>query len=148
MLFRSGGTAAVTPLYRRTLWVGGAGAAVLSIVLYGASPWLLRWWSHGHIAFDPWPMALLLAYAAVVGLWHVPRVLLLSTNQHTGLAQWSLGGALVAVAATLALQGPMGLPGVCLAMLLSELMMAAVCLRLAQDFLRSSITFQPRLSHP
>lgn len=147
-LFGQGGTAAVRPIYARSFMFGVLGSAGLSTVLYFAAPLLLRVWSHGHIAFYAGPMLILLAYAAVAGTWHVPRVLLLSTNQHIGLAQWSMAGALMAVGATVLLQKPLGIEGVCLAMLVAELLMALVCIRLARDFLASQASFRTDLQHP
>lgn len=141
-LFGKGGTEAVRPIYRRSLMLGAAGSAALSLILYFAAPLLLELWSHGQIPFQAWPMLILLGYAAIAGTWHVPRVLLLSTNQHIGLAQWSLVGAVVAMGAAYLLQGPMGIEGVCLAMLASELLMAVVCIKLARDFLRSGAAFR------
>lgn len=141
-LFGKGGTQAVRPIYRRSLMLGAAGSVALSLILYFAAPLLLDVWSHGQIPFQAWPMLILLGYAAIAGTWHVPRVLLLSTNQHIGLAQWSLVGAVVAMGAAYLLQGPLGIEGVCLAMLASELLMAVVCLKLARDFLRSGAAFR------
>lgn len=141
-LFGKGGTEAVRPIYRRSLMLGTAGSVALSLILYFAAPLLLDVWSHGQIPFQAWPMLILLGYAAIAGTWHVPRVLLLSTNQHIGLAQWSLVGAVVAMGAAYLMQGPLGIEGVCLAMLASELLMAVVCLKLARDFLRSGAAFR------
>lgn len=141
-LFGKGGTEAVRPIYRRSLMLGAAGSVALSVILYFAAPLLLDVWSHGQIPFQAWPMLILLGYAAIAGTWHVPRVLLLSTNQHIGLAQWSLVGAVVAMGAAYLMQGPLGIEGVCLAMLASELLMAVVCLKLARDFLRSGAAFR------
>lgn len=141
-LFGKGGTEAVRPIYRRSLMLGAAGSVALSLILYFAAPLLLDVWSHGQIPFQAWPMLILLGYAAIAGTWHVPRVLLLSTNQHIGLAQWSLVGAVVAMGAAYLMQGPLGIEGVCLAMLASELLMAVVCLKLARDFLRSGAAFR------
>lgn len=141
-LFGKGGTEAVRPIYRRSLMLGAAGSVALSLILYFAAPLLLDVWSHGQIPFQAWPMLILLGYAAIAGTWHVPRVLLLSTNQHIGLAQWSLVGAVVAMGAAYLLQGPLGIEGVCLAMLASELLMAVVCLKLARDFLSSGAAFR------
>jgi O-antigen/teichoic acid export membrane protein len=146
-LFGKGGTDGVRPIYARSFAYGILGSTGLSAILYFVSPWLLKVWSHGEIGFIAWPMSLLLAYAAVAGSWHVPRVLLQSTNQHIGLAQWSLAGAVLAVVATVVLQKPLGIEGVCLAMLLAEAFMALVCIRLARNFLNSGASFregQPR----
>jgi O-antigen/teichoic acid export membrane protein len=133
-LYGKGGAEAIRSVYKRSCLIGIGGSIGLSLILYFTAPTNLRVWSHGHIPFQNAPMMMLLAYAAIAGIWHVPRVLLLSTNQHIGLAQWSLAGALMAVAATFLLQKPLGLEGVCLAMVISELFMATVCIRLARDF--------------
>lgn len=69
-----------------------SGAGVLLV-----SPWLLQIWTHGRIEFVPRLMLWMLAYAAISGIWHVPRVLLMSTNQHVGLAGWSLAAGGLAV---------------------------------------------------
>ena len=144
-LFGKGGTAAVRPIYARTFWLGVAGSSGLSVILFVAAPTLLRLWSHGRIGFEPTPMLILLVYAAAAGTWHIPRVLLLSTNQHVGLAQWSLLGAAVAVLATFLLEKPMGIDGVCIAMLLSEVLMAVVCVRMARGFLSRDAHFRGEL---
>ena len=62
--------------------------------------------------------------------------------------QWSMAGALMAVGATVLLQKPLGIEGVCLAMLVAELLMALVCIRLARDFLASEASFRTDLQHP
>jgi O-antigen/teichoic acid export membrane protein len=145
-LFGQGGASAVRPVYERTLALGAIGSIAFSVLLYFVSPWLLQVWSHGHIAFQSGPMLLLLAYAAIGGLWHVPRTLLLSTNQHIGLAQWSLAGALLSVGAAYLLESSIGLQGVCLAMLVSELFMAAICTWLARRFMHSTEGVKQELS--
>jgi hypothetical protein len=76
-------------------------------------------------------VGLLIAYAAVSGLWHVPRVLLMSTNQHGTLALWTVLGGAVCVTLTAWWAPRAGLPGVGLAMLSSELLVAVACVTLA-----------------
>jgi len=51
------------------------------------------------------------------------------------------------VVATVLLYQPLGIEGVCLAMLLSELFMGGVCVRLARDFLDSQVSFRTGLRH-
>jgi O-antigen/teichoic acid export membrane protein len=132
MLFGKGGAKAIEALYRRAFWIGIGSSVALSIALYFVAPLLLRVWARGQIPFDPMPMALLLVYAAFGGFWHVPRVMLLSTNQHFSLAQWALASAGLVVGLTFAIESKLGLPGVCAAMVIAELLIAVVCVWLAR----------------
>jgi O-antigen/teichoic acid export membrane protein len=135
-LFGQGGARAVGPLYMRSAWLGLGVSVLLSVALYGVGPWLLQWWTHGAIGREPVLMSLLLAYAAVCGSWHVPRVLLMATNQHIGLAQWSLLSAAAAFALAYGLGRVMGIDGVGLGMLLAEALIAGLCLVLAHRLVR------------
>ena len=130
-LYGQGGAMAVRALYRQSALWGLLMACAFSVALYAVGPWLLNIWTHGRIAFQPALMLALLAYAAVGGAWHVPRVLLMSTNQHIGLAQWGLLAALAALLLSWIGAHASALNGVGLAMLVSELGMALVCIRQA-----------------
>lgn len=142
-LFGKGGAKAVEALYRRAFWIGLGSSVGISVLLYFVAPMLLKMWSHGQIPFKAMPMALLLVYAALGGFWHVPRVMLLSTNQHFSLAQWALACAGLVVALIFAIQTSFGLSGVCVAMVLAELLIAVVCMWLAHRvFTTHSQSFQ------
>jgi O-antigen/teichoic acid export membrane protein len=130
-LFGQGGAGLVEPLFRRSALLGAAQAVALSAILYFISPWLLEIWTHGRIAFDAGLMVWLLVYAAVGGIWHVPRVFLMATNQHVGLAGWSLAASGVSVVLAWAFGRWWGIDGVAAAMLVSELCVAVVCVYLA-----------------
>ena len=123
-----GDAAGLRRLFLRTLALTTAFSLTLSIVLYLLAPTLLRLWSHGQIGFEAAAMALMLSYAAIGGLWHVPRVLLQATNAHAGLAAWSLPVAVVLVLLSFALGHAWGVAGVSLAMLASEAALAALAL--------------------
>lgn len=129
-LFGQGASAALVSLFRRTSLLGIVQALGLSLVLYFVSPWMLRVWTHGNIEFVPQLMLLMLLYAAVGGLWHVPRVLLMATNQHVGLAYWTLAAGALSVGLVWGMSS-IGLSGAGAAMLISELFMAMVCSSLA-----------------
>ncbi len=131
-LFGQGGMKAVRPLYRRSALLSGAQSVALSLVLYFASPWLLHIWTHGRIEFVPGLMLWLLVYAAVGGIWHVPRILLMATNKHIGIAFWSLAAGALAVLLGWAFGKLWGLDGLAAAMLASEAFIAAICLYAAQ----------------
>ena len=130
-LFGENAIMAIHQLFRRSALLGGAQALLLSLLLYFASPWLLKLWTHGAIEFAPTSMLLMLLYAAVGGVWHIPRVLLMATNQHTGLAYWALAAAMLCVGLAWMLSAALQLNGVILAMLLSETVIALACAWLA-----------------
>ena len=126
--FGHGGAAGAGQLYRRSNLIGIASSLLLCGALYLASPLLLKVWTHGAIEFKPELMMILLVYACVGSLWHVPRVFLLSTNQHIGIAQWSLATAVLCVVLAYALGQVFGMNGVAGAMLVSEACIAVACL--------------------
>ena len=130
-LFGQGGSATLERLYRRTSLLGVAQSLFLSLVIYFVSPWLLRVWTHGAIEFVPSTMLLMLLYAAVGGIWHIPRVLLMATNQHINLAYWSLATGMLTVGLAWLMGSAFHLNGVVAAMLMSEFFIAIVCAWLA-----------------
>ena len=123
--------AALQHVFRRSSWVGLVQALLLSALLYPLAPWLLHFWTHSAVAFEPDLMGCMVLYAAVAGAWHVPRVLLMASNAHGSLASASIAGGLLTVGLAWLLGRQQGIQGVVLAMLLSELAMALLCLRWA-----------------
>jgi O-antigen/teichoic acid export membrane protein len=131
------GMAGVRTLFRRSAVFGGLAAVLFSPAVYVISPWLLNFWTHGRIQFVPSLMIWMLAYAAVAGIWHVPRVLLMSTNNHIGLSGWYLAAAILSVALAWAMGAIWSVNGVGAAMFLSEAFIALICVHLAK---RSFVT--------
>lgn len=136
--FGQGGANAIRVLYTRAAWLGVAIAFGLSFVLYFLAPLLLKFWTHDAIPFQPMLVLTMLLYAAVSGLWHVPRTLLLSTNEHGKLAKWSLGVALISVVLAYVLGQLMHVEGVVIAMLISELAIALICIILVNKLFEKS----------
>jgi len=137
-LYGQGGARAVEALFHRSALLGAVQSGALSLLLYFVSPWLLQVWTHGRIEFDRGLMVWLLAYAAVGGVWHVPRILLMATNQHVGLAGWALAAGGLSVALGWAFGVMWRIDGIAAAMLLSEAFIASICVYLAyQIFFRS-----------
>ncbi|VTZ23068.1 Polysaccharide biosynthesis protein [Methylocella tundrae] len=130
-LFGEAGMKGVRSLYRHSTRLGAVQSIVLSLVLYFMSPFLLRIWTHGRIEFIPSMMMWLLVYAAVGGVWHVPRILLLATNQHIGLAGWFLLSGILSVALGWLFGIIWQVNGICAAMLVSEMFIAAICTYIA-----------------
>lgn len=137
-LFGQSGAAGVLPMYQRSAFLGLSLSVCLSLLLYATGPVLLDVWTHGAIAFHPELMLILLSYAAVCGSWHVPRVLLMATNQHIGLAQWSLLAASLAFGLAYALGSVWDIAGVGLGMLMAELAIALMCAVLAHRLVRAA----------
>lgn len=130
-LFGQGGMSAVESLFRQTTILGVFQAIGLSILTYFISPWLLNFWTDGHIKFIPNLMLLMLIYAAIAGMWHVPRGLLMAINQPEKIAQWSLVVGLLVVTLAWWFGQYWQLNGVAGAMLISELLIALIATRLA-----------------
>ncbi len=126
-------------VYARSLRTGMWASLGLSALLFAVGPILLQVWTHGRIAFMPSVMGVLLVYAAIAGIWHVPRVLLMACNQHVNLAPWSLALAGLMLVLSYLMGLRWGMVGVGAGMLVSELIMAIVSL-----FLASSLLRQPR----
>ena len=145
-LFGQGSLAELRQLAGRSSWLSAGQVLLLCAALYAIAPWLLSAWTHDKIAFDPTVVGLLVAYAAASGLWHVPRVLLMATNQHGTLALWTVLGGAVCLTLTAWWAPRAGLNGVGLAMLTSELLVALACVALALRALghdRSTRTVTP-----
>lgn len=130
-LFGQGAMATVNRLFLRSSLLSAAQSLLLSLILYFLSPWLLRIWTHGAIEFIPSLMVLMLLYAAVGGIWHIPRVLLMATNRHVSLAYWSILAGMLCVGLAWLMGRELQLNGVGAAMLVSELFIAIVCSLLA-----------------
>jgi len=141
-LFGKGGMPAVESLFRRSAIFGVFQAIGLSLVVYFVSPWILDFWTHERIKFVPDLMLLMLIYAAIGGIWHVPRGLLMAINQPMKIAQWSLAVGLLVIALAWWLGQYWQLNGVATAMVVSELLIAVVATRLAY----AAISYQPQKS--
>lgn len=137
-LFGQGASSALALFYRRSFWLSTAQALLLSLILYFISPGILRVWTHGAINFDSSLMLLMLLYAAIGGVWHVPRVMLMATNQHVGLAYWALAAGGLSILLAWVLSAVLQLNGTVLAMLISELFIAIACSWLAYAAMRNS----------
>lgn len=135
-LFGKASKEAIKKLYLRTSFLGGLQAVFLSLVLYFTSPLLLKIWTHDAIHFNSSLMQIMLVYAAIGGVWHIPRVLLMATNQHVNLAFWTLLASLFSVGLSWLLGYFFELPGVAVSMVLSELFIGLIC-----GYLASNVVF-------
>lgn len=136
-LYATGGGQAVAPVYRRSFKIGAAAAIAVAVVLALTSPYLLAWWSRGKISYEATLMLLMLSYAAVGGLWNIPRVLMMSINKHTQLAIHAMLGAIATLVISYFMGTHFGLTGFGASVLLVEIALASVCILLATRLVRS-----------
>lgn len=135
-LYATGGGSAVAPVYARSFRLGGAAAVGVAAALTVIAPYLLEWWSRGKIAYEASLMLIMLAYAAVGGLWNIPRVLMMSINSHARLSLHAVLGALATLLLGYALGSHFGLTGIAASVLLVEMALASVCIFLATKLVR------------
>ena len=129
----------IQTLFFHTSLLGALQAVFLSLVIYFLSPWMLRIWTHNVIYFEPSLMLSMLVYAAISGIWHIPRELLLSTNQHIELSLWILLAGFLTVGLSWFFSLFYGLVGIVIGIGLSELMVAVSCIYLASRFILGNI---------
>ena len=134
MRFGEAGTKGIKTLYMRTSFLGVFQAVLSSVVLYFISPWLLKVWTHNEVYFDSSLMLCMLTYAAISGVWHIPRALLMATNQHAKLSLWILALSCLRIAFSWGLSQIYGLIGIVIALVLCELIAAVICINLANQF--------------
>lgn len=126
-LFGQGGGSAIASLYTRSAWLGLVGSLILSAALYLVGPSLLSWWTHDAVPLHPALLLWLLLYAATCGAWHVPRVALMATNCHDGLAQGIVLISVLGFGLSWALARVWHVEGIAAGMTLAELACAAWC---------------------
>ena len=134
-------------VYGQGFVLGAAVSLVLSAAMIFAAPSLLSWWTHGKITFDR-PLFLAFAGATFIGgVWHVPRVLLLSTNCHRRLGWTFLALSTLGVGAAWIGARAMGDIGIVLTMLVLEAAMLGVSMWLVRGVLTQADTGRPTVSH-
>lgn len=125
-------------VYRRTRFTGSMLATVISLVTWFVAPYFLALWTHDRVGFVPVLMLLFLAYAAIVGTAHTPRVLLMATNTHAQLAGWGAAISFASIILAASLATILDVYGLAIAMLTGELAMLILVLYIARRFLTRS----------
>ena len=122
-------------IFMRTSVLCAFQSLLLAVVIYFMSPWLLKIWTHNAVHYDSSLMLVMLIYGSVAGAWHIPRVLLMSTNQHMRLANWFMLTSLLCLCFSWLFGYYFDLIGVILATALSEVIMAAISIYFALGFI-------------
>lgn len=85
--------------------------------------WILRVWTHGEVALDPWLLAGLIAAMLFYALWFASSMVFYGTSRHHGLALMLVAANGASVAVAYALLETLGLPGAGIAAAAAELAM-------------------------
>lgn len=91
-----------------------------SLAVLAVSPLLIAYWSKGHIAFSWSLMAAFMIYSLIASMWHVPRVMLMSINQHALLARQYFMASVLSLVLGVFLAREMGIMGPVIAMVVGE----------------------------
>ncbi len=94
-----------------------------SLTVLAISPLLIAYWSKGHITFSWSLMTAFMVYSLIASMWHVPRVMLMSINQHALLARQYFTFSVLSLVLGVLLAKQMGLMGPVLAMVAGEVAM-------------------------
>jgi O-antigen/teichoic acid export membrane protein len=77
-------------LFRKANLISSGMAVLASTLMFFVAQYFLEFWTHGRISYQPTLMMVMLAYATITGLWHIPKALLIAINQHRRMAIFSL----------------------------------------------------------
>ena len=77
-------------LFRRSQFVSIALVILTSGVVALIGSWVLQFWTHGRVPYQSGLLWSMLLYATIVGLGHLPKVLLMSINRHGPIAVASI----------------------------------------------------------
>lgn len=124
-------------LLSRSLGLAAVYVAILSGILHIATPTLLQYWTHGSVAYDRTLSLIMLVYAAVASLAHIPRVFLLATGSQARVAINALAIAALTLLSTAIGAHYVGNSGIALSMALGEGLFLIYYLSLATSHLRS-----------
>lgn len=125
----------LTRVYRQTRMSGALLAVLISTATWFLAPPFLLLWTHGEVSFMPVLMILFLVYAAIVGVAHTPRVLLMATNTHGTLARWGAVVSVASIGAAALLSEYFDIYGLAVAMVVGEFAMLLIVLFIAHRFM-------------
>ena len=123
-------------LFRRSQFISVALVILTSVVVALLGPWILQIWTHGRIQYSGtlmWPMLL---YATVVGVAHMPRILLMSINRHSSIALASIAVYSMSLAVAYLMGGMLDLTGIILVMAAGEFGLVLITIYYAESEMR------------
>ncbi|PKO76150.1 MAG: hypothetical protein CVU21_14725 [Betaproteobacteria bacterium HGW-Betaproteobacteria-15] len=137
-LYGNGSHVEFRKLASRSTVIGLGGALLFSTAIFFASPFLLEFWTKGKVSFIPGLMALFLVYAAIAGSWHIPRIVLISTNGHSRLGLIALVVSIAALAFAWMLSKKYNIEGLIIAMTAGEICISAASIWLYNILIKNT----------
>lgn len=126
-------------LHRRACQVGLWGALAISACLVVVGPAFHHFWTRGRTAFNIELFHLLLVDIVLCSLWSISYVVPMSVNKHQGLAAVFLTANGLALGFAILFARLMGLPGVAVGLICSELIMIAYVFRRSLSLLQEDL---------
>ncbi|MGY2489170.1 lipopolysaccharide biosynthesis protein [Cupriavidus sp. CP313] len=112
----------------RSSLLSAVGSVALSIMLYISAPYLIDAWTKGRLLYFHSLMGAFLAYAAIAGMAHIPRVSLMAINSHSKLGVSVLLITIGSLFIATVLGKSNGTVGFAVAMAMGEVASLCVCL--------------------
>jgi hypothetical protein len=116
-------------------------------LIFPAAPVILHYWSHDKIVFEPTVFACFSLATFLGSLAHVPRGLLMSTNQHVRLAHVYVAFAALGACVSILLGNRLGLSGAVLASLIGDTGLLIASWFYARELLKSFVGDEPKPAH-
>lgn len=118
---------------KKSSLIGAATAIGLSLLTFFAAPWIINFWTNGKIPTQTTPIAALLAYAAIAGSSHVPRIALMATNLHARFAIANLVASAIGIVIAWWMGMTFSMNGIATSMIATELGICLICLWMASS---------------
>lgn len=125
-------------LYRRSALIGNVASMALALALLLTSGIIFEIWTHGRVQVDLGLMSVFLVYSVVASALHIPRVLMVATNQHALLGVHFLAFAALALLLAWLLVGTYAADGLAASMVVGELACLIVTLMAVKRFFEAS----------
>lgn len=110
----------------------------LALALLLTSGIIFEIWTHGRVQVDLGLMSVFLVYSVVASALHIPRVLMVATNQHALLGVHFLAFAALALLLAWLLVGTYAADGLAASMVVGELACLIVTLMAVKRFFEAS----------
>jgi O-antigen/teichoic acid export membrane protein len=125
-------------LFRRSQMLSVGLVFLTSLVVALVGQWILQIWTNGRIAYVPSLLWSMLLYATVLGIGHVPKMLLMSINRHSTIALASVLIYGLSLGTAYLLGARMNLVGTIFVMTAGELVLLLLTMYLAEFEMRRS----------
>jgi O-antigen/teichoic acid export membrane protein len=144
-LYGASNEASLRKLFRSANFLSLCLAVGLPLLMGILARPILSLWTHDRIGYQGALLFLMLLYAGVSSSWHVPRVFLLSINQHSGMSGFFLLTSLLSLATAWYIGQSASLNVVVMVLIAGEFTMALVVQKMAFKTLSTTLSNDGRL---